>query len=62
MVQGGTFVMDIDTKQILHYRESEQEERNDDIVNGGIYFISTEIFREFEKESKEVEEEQKVVE
>ena len=54
--------MDIDTKQILHYRESEQEERNDDIVNGGIYFISTEIFKEFEKESKEVEEEQKVVE
>ena len=43
--------MDISTKQILHYRESEKEEGNDDVVNAGIYYISTEIFKEFEKES-----------
>ena len=46
-VQGPTIISDAVKSQILHYADAHEKHSDSDIVNAGIYFISTEIYSEF---------------
>ena len=49
-VQGPTIVSESSSKQILHYADAHERASDKDVVNAGIYYISTEIYREFDEE------------
>ena len=44
VVQGPTIISDAITSQILHYADAHEKHSDHDIVNAGIYYISTEIY------------------
>lgn len=49
-VQGPTIVSHSSSNEILHYADNHERASQNDVINGGIYYISTEIYSEFEKE------------
>ena len=60
VVQGGTLVIDQDSQQLKHYGDDQEKVSDDDLVNGGIYYISTNIYKEFERQQQVVEEDIKL--
>ena len=46
-MQGPTIISDAQTSQILHYADAHEKASDNDIVNAGIYYISTAIYEEF---------------
>ena len=46
-VQGPTIISDAMTSLVLHYADAHEKHADQDIVNAGIYYISTEIYSEF---------------
>ena len=49
-VQGPTIVSHATSSEILHYTDAHERASNNDVVNAGIYYISTQIYNEFDKE------------
>ena len=49
-VQGPTIVSHATSSEILHYADAHERASNNDVVNAGIYYISTQIYKEFDKE------------
>ena len=47
-MQGPTIISDATTSQILHYADTHEKHSDNDTVNAGIYYISTEIYQEFQ--------------
>ena len=47
-VQGPTIISDPLSSQILHYADAHEKASDNDVVNAGIYYISTKIYDEFE--------------
>ena len=60
VVQGGTLVIDKESCQLKHYGDEQEKVSDDDLVNAGIYYISTNIYKEFEKQQQVVEEDIKL--
>jgi len=37
------------TSEVLHLFDAHEKAQNNDLVNAGVYFISTQIYQEFDK-------------
>lgn len=59
-VSGPVIISDKDTEQILHYSDVQEKPSDNDIVNAGIYYISTQIYQEFEAKQAMLAEEEKM--
>mmetsp|Transcript_33336 Transcript_33336/g.43900 ORF Transcript_33336/g.43900 Transcript_33336/m.43900 type:complete len:175 (-) Transcript_33336:773-1297(-) len=53
-VQGPTIVSHSGSSEILHYADAHERASNNDVINAGIYYISTDIYSEFEKEHPQI--------
>ena len=60
-VQGPTIISEPLSNQILHYADAHEKHSDLDVVNAGVYYISTEIYSEFQDEQQIIVEEEKMM-